>query len=70
MQKIAHIKGFCPYFDEDVTINASFTLYNTLGATKYATPQKNLCTHCFECGHGTNPDNCPIFDQTFLWNEL
>ena len=70
MQKTTNIKGFCPYFNEDVTIKASFSLYRTVGASEYATPQENLCKHRFECGRDADPDNCPIFNQAFLWNKL
>ncbi len=70
MEKTASVKGFCPFFDEDVTIRASFVGYALLGAPTYATPSKNLCKYRFECGRGTDPDDCPVFNQTFLWNRL
>ncbi len=75
MQKNVSIKGFCPFLDEDVTINASLfyltnICYRVLGSSDYATPKENLCNHRFECGRGADPNNCPIFDQVFLWNKL
>lgn len=70
MKKTASISGFCPYFNEDVTIRATFLRYAPLGAMPSATPDRNLCQHILECGRSTTPHDCPVFNQEFLWNEL
>lgn len=70
MQKTAKINGFCPYFDENITIRATFKNYSVLGAIPYATPQENLCKYRSECGRSAEPSECLIFDQSFRWNDL
>ena len=70
MIKTTTISGFCPYFNEEITVKASFIQYNSLSAIPYPTPEKNMCQHHSECGRSANPDDCPVFNQVFLWNEL
>jgi hypothetical protein len=69
MKKIANVSGFCPYLDEDVTIKATFTEYSVLGAESFATPLENLCENRDSCD--IEPQRgCPVFNQSFLWNEI
>lgn len=70
MNKTASISGFCPYFNEEVTIRAAFICYDPIGAIPGATPERNLCQYSLECGRSPDPNDCPIFNQDFLWNEL
>lgn len=70
MRKTANVSGFCPYFDKNVTIRATFIDYSPLGANPGATPEQNLCEHFSECGRSADPDDCPVFNQEFPWNEL
>lgn len=70
MSKTANVNGFCPHFSEEVSISATFTNCGFVGADIYATPMVNLCPRRSECGRGTNPDECPVFNQDFLWNRL
>jgi len=69
VEKIANITGPCSYLDENVTIRARFSDYSVLGNGAYATPIENLCKYRDECDIDPD-DDCPVFNQTFRWNEL
>lgn len=67
MSKIARISGFCPFQDDDVTIKVKCSRYGAIGAPAYASVKENMC----ECkSNSPDAENCPVADQTLLWNEL
>lgn len=68
MKRPAKVSGYCPYFNEEITITATYCCYSPLGADAYATPCDNLCKYRFDCD--IDPKRCPVFDQTFPWSEL
>lgn len=67
IQKTAYVSGYCPFLDEEVTIKATYAMYAPLGTEPMATPTSYYCEHGNDCQQG---NNCPIFDQTFPWNEI
>lgn len=66
-EKIAFINGYCPLQDDDVTIRVRCSLYGAIGAPAYASVKENMCELYSDCPH---EKNCPIENQTLLWNEL
>lgn len=67
IQKISYVSGYCPFLDEEVTIKVTYTRYAPLGAEPLAKPVGHYCDYGSDCRQG---DNCPVFDQTFPWNEI
>lgn len=67
MQKITFIDGFCPFQDDDVTIEVKCTRYAPTGAPAYARIDDNMCESKSNCPYAKN---CPVEDQTLLWNAL
>lgn len=67
MEKCTYISVFCPLQDNDVTIEVKCTRYSVTGAPAYATITQNMCKFRPDCPHGKN---CPIENQTLLWDNL
>ncbi len=68
MQKTAFVSGFCPFFNEEVTIKAIFLSAESTVSQRYAIPYKNLCQNAAECN--IEAKYCPVFDRNHPWNEL
>lgn len=64
MPKTVSVTGYCPYIDDEITINATYTKYAVLGTEPLATFQHCNCPYIGEC-----PDSkeCPVALQKKYW---